>query len=239
MNINMDTAKLDVNTRDLKLSASAVRKSKMIPAIFYGKKEKSIPLQVDYQVFRKVFIKAGSNQVIELNIDGKNKTPVLVHEVQYNPLTGSISHVDFLHVNLKEEVTTRVPVEVVGVAPAVKNFGGILTTVKHEITVRCLPMAIPHSLKVDISGLEQLGKSVHAKDVPLPEGVKLMDHAEDAIVTVTAPRVEEEVTAPASAIAGTAAEAAAKEDEAKAAAAAAAEGGDKAKAEKAPKEEKK
>ena len=229
----MDTVKLDVKTRDLKLSAHAVRKLNQIPAIFYGKKEKAVALQMEYQVFRKVFIKAGSNQVIELHIDGKHNTPVLVHDVQYHPLKGTINHVDFLHVNLNEEIITHVPVEIVGVAPAVKNFGGILTTVKHVINVKCLPMAIPHSLKVDISGLEQLGKSIHVKDISVPQGVKFMDQAEDVVVTISAPRVEEEVAAPASAIAGTAAELAAKEDEAKAAAAAA-EAGEKggAKAEK-------
>lgn len=238
----MDTVKLEVKTRDLKLKLNALRRSKVIPAIFYGKKEKSIPLQMDYQVFRKAFIKAGSNQVIELHIDGKHNTPVLVHDVQYDPITSTISHVDFLHVNLAEEVTANVPIVIIGSSVAVKDFGGILTTVKHELTVKCLPMDIPHVIEVDVSGLEQLGKSVHISDLPLPKGVKFMDHLEDVIVTVSAPRTEEEAVTPvASGIAGTAAELAAKEDAEKAAAAAVAAGdkGKTEKAEKAPKEEKK
>lgn len=218
----METVKLQAKNRDLKVSVKAMRRDKKIPAIYYGKKQKSLPLQLEYQIFRKVFLNAGTSQVIDLDIEGKN-TQVLVHDVQYHHLTGAITHVDFLHVNLKEEVTTHVPVEMVGISAAVKDFGGILTTVKHELTVKCLPLDIPHSIKVDISVLEQLSSSVHVKDLIVPAGVQIMDNREDVVVTVAAPRVEEEVApTAASAIAGTAAEAAAAEDAAKAAAAAAA-----------------
>lgn len=223
----METVTLEANTRDMKVTANALRNKRMIPAVFYGKKEESLPLQLDYQSFRKVFIKTGSNQVINLQIDGKKRTHVLVHDIQFHPLTGTIDHVDFLHVNLSEEVTTIVPVEVVGVSPAVKDLGGILTTVKHELKVRCLPMDIPHSVQVDVSSLETLGSAVHVKELTVSKGVQFLDNPDDAVVTVSAPRIEEEA-APAGAVTGlegTAAEAAAAEDAAKAAAEAASAGG--------------
>ena len=184
---------LDVQVRDVKVSPNYLRKQNKIPAVFYGDKEKSMALQVDYQTFRKAYEKAGGNQVIELNIDGKKK-PVLVHEVQYNPLSDSFSHVDFIHVNMNVEVKAMIPVVVVGTAPAVKNLGGILTTLRHELEVKCLPNDLPHNLEVDVSGLEQLHSSVHLKDVKLPKGVVLTGNPEDAVVTVSVVKEEAEST---------------------------------------------
>jgi large subunit ribosomal protein L25 len=223
----METIQLEAKTRDVSLAVNRMRKENQIPAVFYGKGLKGTPLQVSYQDFRRVFLKAGSNKLIDLNIDGKKKTKVLVHDVQYYPITGAITHVDFINVTLTEEVSTHVPVEVTGIAPAVKDLGGILTVVKHEINVRCLPTEIPDKITVDVSMLVDFSKSIHISDLNVPAGVKLMDNVKDVVVTVTAPRKEEEVTpvTTATGIEGTAAEAAAKEDAAKAAEAAAAEGG--------------
>ncbi len=215
----METIQLEAQTRDTAIVPGSLRKIRLIPAVFYGKGHKSLALQVSYSDFRKVFLKAGSNKLIDLNIDGKKKNKVLVHEIQYYPLTGAISHIDFLNVNMSEEVTTRVPVECTGVSLAVKDLGGILTTVKHDVTVRCLPMDIPSNIIVDISVLADFSCSVHVKDLVMPKGVKVMDNPDDVVVTVTAPRKEEEITpaAAATGIEGTAAELAAKEEAAKAA----------------------
>lgn len=209
--IIMETVQLEAKTRDLKVSARSLRANKIIPAVYYGKKEEPVSLQLDYQVFRKAFLKSGSSQVIDLSIDGSKKKHVLVQDVQYHPVTGSIYHVDFLHVNLKEEVTTEVPIVTVGVSPAVKDLGGILSTVKHEITVRCLPMNIPHSVEVDISGLVDFSTSVYIKDLKIPKEVVVLDDPEEVVVIISAPRTEEE-TISASALEGTAAEAAAEQD---------------------------
>lgn len=230
----METVTLEAHVRDMKVKPGALRSKRLIPAVFYGKKEQTMPLQLDYQAFRKVYVKTGSTQVIDLHIDGKKKTHVLVHEIQFHPLTGAIHHVDLLHVNLSEEVTTSVPVEITGISPAVKDFGGILTTVKHDIKLRCLPMDIPHSIQVDVSLLTTLGSAVHVKELNIAKNVHVLDNPDDAVVTVSAPRVEEEAV-PATAatgLEGTAAEAAAAEDAAKAAAAEAAGEGAPAKEEK-------
>lgn len=184
---------LDVQVRDVKVSPNYLRKQNKIPAVFYGDKEKSMALQVDYQTFRKAYERAGGNQVIELNIDGKKK-PVLVHDVQYNPLSDNFSHIDFVHVNMNVEVKAMIPVVVVGTAPAVKNLGGILTTLRHELEVKCLPKDLPQNLEVDVSGLEQLHSSVHLKDVKLPSGVVLTGNLEDAVVTISVVKEEVEST---------------------------------------------
>lgn len=233
----METLQLDVQTRNKSISPVVLRRERVIPAVFYGRGLKPQVLQVKYPDFRKVFIKSGSNKIIDLNIDGKNKAKVLVQDVQYYPLTGAVSHIDFINVKMTEEITTDVPIEVTGVAPAVKDLGGILTKVKHEVEVKCLPTNIPSTIVVDISVLADFSCSVHVKDLNLPSGVKVTDNPEDAVIIVSAPRKEEEVAPPeaATGIEGTAAEAAAKEDaaaSAEAGEAAPAEGASKSKEEK-------
>lgn len=187
----MEMLVLDAQIRDPKVSANFLRKTNLIPAVFYGKGEKSVSLQFPYQIFRKLFKVAGTTQVIHLMVEGK-KQPVLIHDIQYDPLTDSFSHVDFLHVNLKVAVTAHVPVEIVGVPPAVKNFGGVLTIVKHEIEVKCLPMDIPHEIKLDVTNLEAIGDSIHVSDLKLGDKVEIFLNPEEVIVTVSAPKVVEE-----------------------------------------------
>ena len=192
----MEKILLEVQVRDLKLSPSYLRSQRRIPAICYGHKEKSMALEVDYQSFRKAFDRAGGNQVIELSVDGKKK-PVLVHDVQYDPLTDKVAHIDFINISMDEEVKANIPVVVTGLAPAVKNLGGILTTLKHEIEVRCLPGDLPQNITVDVSALENLHSSIHIRDIDLPKGVKVTAGPDEVIVTVAPPKAEEEVATPA------------------------------------------
>lgn len=189
----MDTIKLEVVKRGDDLSVKQIRDQKMVPAVYYGKGEDSVPLQIEYQAMRKTFLQAGYSSLVDLTIDGKVKK-VLIQEVQLHPLKGTIQHVDFMHVNLKEEITTEVPVVIVGVAPAVKDFGGTLNTVKNEVEVKCLPTDIPHEIEVDISGLVELSAAIHVSDIKVPKGVVILDDPENVVVMVNAPRVEEEET---------------------------------------------
>ncbi len=188
----METVKLEVQSRDTQSTPNELRRNKIIPAVFYGQGEESVTIQMDYQTFRRAYIKAGSSQLIDLALDGKSSKKVLVHDVQLNPLSNAIEHVDFLLVNLKESITASVPVEIVGEAPAVKDHDGILNTVKNELTVKCLPLDLPANIPVDISGLEELSSSIHVSELTALEGVEIMDNEEDVVVIVNAPRVEEE-----------------------------------------------
>jgi large subunit ribosomal protein L25 len=209
----METIVLEAKNRDPQLSPKYLRKNRRIPAVYYGHDQKNALLELDYQSFRKVYMKAGSNQVVQLQMAGK-KTPVLIHEVQFNPLTDGFDHVDFLHVNMNEEVTAMIPIEVNGVSPAVKDHGGILTTLKHEVEVTCLPGDLPHSIPVDISGLAELHTSIYLKDLIIPKNVKLNGDLEEPVLSVVPPKIEEEAPvaeAPAAEGAAPAAEGSEKE----------------------------
>lgn len=188
----MKTVTLEVQKRDSNLSPRELRRQNIIPAVFYGQGEASVPVQMDYQTFRRAYMKTGSSALIDLQVDGVGSKKVLVHDLQFNPLSGTIEHVDFLMVNLKEAITAYVPVEIVGDAPAVKDLGGILNTVKTELHVKCLPLELPHEIKVDISDLKELHASIHVRDLTAIEGVEFLDGEDETVVIVNAPRVEEE-----------------------------------------------
>lgn len=181
----MEMLVLEANLRDATVKSRKIRKADKIPSVCYGKGFDPMALQVDYQSFRKIFRQAGSSQVINLSVDGK-KVPVLVHDIAYDSITDNFEHVDFLQVNLKEKVKANVPVEVEGEAPAVKNFNGVVSISKHEIEVECLPMDIPHEIRIDISKLENIGDSIHISDLKLGDKVEILDDLEEVLVTVSA-----------------------------------------------------
>lgn len=193
----MELLVLEAKTRDGKVSSKALRNQNMIPAVCYGKGFENHQVAVEYQSFRKAFKQASSTQVINLDVEGK-KLPVLIHEIDYNPMTDRFEHVDFLQIDMNKKVTATVPVEVVGLSPAVKNFNAVVTIVKHEIEVNCLPMDIPHEISVDVSKLENLGDSVHVKDLNLGDKVEVLSDPEETLVSVNAVEefVEQSVEVP-------------------------------------------
>ena len=187
----MDTIVLEAKTRN-QITALNVRRQGLIPAVFYGAKQKSHNLMRDYHTFRRVFEKAGQNTVLELVIDGKEKTNVLVQDLQYDPVSDKFTHIDFKYVDLNKEVETEVPIELTGESKAVREMQGTITSTKDFITVKCLAKSIPHSIIVDISILEDFSASIRVKDIKLPEGVVTSDDPELVLVNVTPPKAEEE-----------------------------------------------
>ncbi|MEE8224545.1 MAG: 50S ribosomal protein L25, partial [candidate division NC10 bacterium] len=103
-------------------------------------------------------------------------------------------HADFLAISMERPIEVEVPVEVAGVPEGVKEKGGILDQILREIRVRCLPVAIPDRIGLDVSSLD-IGDVLHVSDLPIPEGVELLTDREQAVVMVAAPAVEE-VAAP-------------------------------------------
>lgn len=187
----MATLELEAKVRDLSVKPKDYRKNKQIPAVCYGQGMEPEPVAIDYQTFRRTFREAGTSQVISLMIEGK-KTPVLVHDITYNSLNNEFHHIDFLRVNMKEEVVATVPVEVEGVSPAVKNLGGILSIVKDEVEVKALPSDIPPKIVIDIEKLENIGDAVHISDLQLGDKVEILAELEEVLVSVSAAREYEE-----------------------------------------------
>lgn len=174
-----------------------LRKKGVIPAILYGPKVKNpSSLEVDLKAFGKVLEEAGESSLISLEIDSK-KLPVLIHEVQRDPLTSKPIHVDFYQPSLEKEVTVKVPIIIEGEAPAVRELGGTLVRSISEIEIRALPQNLLHEIKIDVSQLKTFEDNIKILDLKLPEGVKILKENE-AILAFVAPieKVEEELVKP-------------------------------------------
>ncbi len=193
----MELLELDAQIRDKSANVKSLRQQRVIPAVCYGKGYENRSIGVDYQSFRKLFNKIGSSQVFNLNVDGQ-KLPVLVHEVSYNPMTDEFNHIDFLQINMKEEVTASVPVELVGESPAIKMYNAVVTLIKDEIEVRCMPMDLPPKIELDVTKLENIGDAIRISDLQLGNKVEILDDLEETLVSVSAVEEykEEEVEVP-------------------------------------------
>ncbi len=168
-----------------------LREEKKIPGIVYGKEAKNIPVKVDYKKFKEIYKLAGESSVLNLKIENENKEyPVLIREVQKDPLTENIIHVDFYQLPMNKEVEVTVPFEFEGVAPAEKEKGAILVKILHEIKIKALPQNLIHSIKIDLSSLKNIDDEIKIKDLKLPEGVKIEADPEEIIVVAIAPKEE-------------------------------------------------
>ncbi len=170
-------------------SADALRKKGKVPAVFYGPKEESTPIAVDRKTFEKVFRTAGESSVIILEGVGEPKE-VLVHDVSRNPVTEAFEHIDFYVIEKGKKLRVDVPLVFTGEAPAVKNLGGTLMKVMHEVEVEAMPKDLPHEITVDVSSLETFDSTIAIKDIPLPAGVVILNEADETVAAVSKPKEE-------------------------------------------------
>ncbi len=170
---------------------NSLRKQGLIPAELYGKGAENLHLSVAAKDFKKVYKEAGENTIINVVV-GNSKYPVLINDVSFNALSGDVQSVDFYRVRMDEKIKVSVPLEFIGVSPAVKEKNGILVKSLQEIEVETLPADIPHDFKVDLSKLAEIGQSLYVKDLDIPKNVKVQIDPRTVLVTATAQITEEE-----------------------------------------------
>jgi large subunit ribosomal protein L25 len=180
----------------MNVGRSAVRKLKargFIPAVIYGGKDKPQPLQVAARDVNAMMSHAsGENVLVELEITGeKSNRTALVQEVQHSPVGGEIRHLDFHAISMDQTIQAEVPLEPIGTANGVKNFGGLLEQSLRALAIECLPRDLPDRITVDVSTLN-IGDSVHVRDIQLPSGVTAKVPLDLTAFSVLAPVVEEE-----------------------------------------------
>jgi large subunit ribosomal protein L25 len=174
-------------------AARRTRRAGRIPGVVYGAKLDSVAITLDGHALDRLIhtSHAGVNTLIDLEgpaqVSGKT---VLVKELQREPVRGGLMHADLFEVNVTETVRVSVPVHLEGTPHGV-TMGGLVDHALREIEVDCLPRSIPDEIVVDVSGLD-IGDSIHVSDLSLPEGVELQTSDELSVVSVVAPRVEEE-----------------------------------------------
>jgi large subunit ribosomal protein L25 len=174
-----------------------------LPGNIFGPDIKSQSVTVDVKDFRRIYRKAKETAVVYIKHD-KKETPVLIRAVQKHPVKNILLHVDFRNIDLKQKIETKVPVEVIGEAPAVEQKGGVLLTQLNEITVEALPDQIPSNITVDIAGLNEVGDEIKIIDLPKsdkytiieePEKavISIIEHKEESLVAETTPADEPEI----------------------------------------------
>jgi len=165
-----------------------------VPATIYGRETKAQNLEVNArEIGDLIHHHVSENLLVDLSIenDSRAKRLALVQEIQHHPIDGKVLHVDFHEVAENEKVTVHVPVETVGEAAGVKNSGGVLEHVLFKLKVRCLPKDLPQQIMIDVTSME-IGKTIHIGELTPPAGVEILGDKKLPVVSVTAPRAEEE-----------------------------------------------
>ena len=172
-----------------KNDARRLRAQGMVPAVLYGDGggAGSTVLAVPAKVVDYTLQHVGDNALYDLKLGGQDDATVRVVDVQRNPVSGRLVHVDLAPVNMRERIVVTVPLTVAGAddSPGVTE-GGVLDQVAYEVEVESLPGDIPQGLTLDVSGL-QIGDNLTLADVELPEGVELISDPEEVAATVTPP----------------------------------------------------
>lgn len=167
-----------------KNAARRLRASGMVPAVLYGGDGDATALAVPDKIVDYTLHHMGDNALYDIDLGSGGSTARIV-DVQRDPVSGRLMHVDFAPVNMRERIEVTVPLHVVGEAPGTEE-GGVLQQVAYEVHVESLPGDIPQELTIDVSSLG-MGENLTLADVALPEGVTLISDPEEVAATVTVP----------------------------------------------------
>ncbi|OGZ64754.1 MAG: hypothetical protein A3A98_02065 [Candidatus Staskawiczbacteria bacterium RIFCSPLOWO2_01_FULL_40_39] len=179
--------------KDFGKKIKSMKNQGKIPAVVYGPGVKNASVEIDEKEFIKIFRQAGESSLIELKVE-KDKRPVLVHEIQKDPVSDKIIHIDFYQADLKEEVEVAVPLVFEGVAPAEKDLGGTLNKNMLEVEVKALPQNLPHEIKVLVDSLKTFEDHILVKDLVVPKDVTILKNPDEIVASVLPPqKVEEEL----------------------------------------------
>ena len=169
-----------------------LRRQDLVPAVVYGPNIDPQSIQVPLKELERVYLRAGNITLIDLKVgEGTESRKVFIYNVQRNPVNHGLMHVDFLEVNLREEMTASVPINLIGEAPAVHRNEGLLMSALDHVQVRALPMDLPPGLDLDISGLEEIDQALHVSDLTIPGNVTLLTPEDEMVVKITSLPVEE------------------------------------------------
>lgn len=174
--------------------AKSLRRQGLIPGVIYGHGIENKSLAIDEKALNKVYRQVGETTLFDLAIDGQETVKVLIQDIQRNPVTGSIQHVDFHQVRMDEKIEVEIPLKYVGESPAVKELGAILVRAVSELKVKCLPKDLVHEIEVNLSGLAQFNDVITVSQISLPPGIEVLSSSKDEVIaTVTQPRSDAEL----------------------------------------------
>ena len=185
-----------------KNEARRLRASGRVPAVVYGAKKNTVAVSLDPKVISRILASAsGHNTIFDLQVDGE-KSKAMIVDWQFEPIRGSILHIDLKRIAMDEKMHVMVPIHLVGEAIGVKQQGGIMDQVIREVEVECLPGDIPAHIDADVSALE-FGIVLRVKDLPHGGKLKFITDEDQAVAHITS--VKEEVAPTPEAVAEAAA----------------------------------
>jgi len=165
--------------------------ARVMPAVFYGPKQKSTPITVNEIEFKKIWKNAGESSIIVLK-NGNDEHEALIQDVDVHPVSGALRHADFYVIEKGKKLEVTVQLVFSGISPAVKDLGGTLVKVLHELQIEAMPKDLPREIKVDIALLTNIDSQILAKDIKLPEGVTLISGADEVVAAISVAKEEVE-----------------------------------------------
>lgn len=185
---------LEIQTEPRIIFGKRLAKSKKegkLPVVVYGKGQESISLFVSFGDFMKVWKEAGESTIVELKGENfKKPVSVVIQDVKIDPSTNKPVHADFYKVDMDKPIQVEVPLVFEGISLAVKELGGVLVKVIHDLEIEALPKNLPHEIKVDISKLVTFEDHITIGDLSLPVGVTAIEKPEEIVVLVEQPKEE-------------------------------------------------
>lgn len=187
---------VDSRTERGKNAARRLRQNGLVPGIVYGMAKPPFAISASPKRLEEILhSESGRNTIFKLALTGADQQrSVMIRELQRDPVTDRIRHVDFVRVDLEKPVKVNVPIRITGIAYGVKTEGGVLEFVTRQVEVECLPADIPEHLDLDVTELH-INKHASVSDLALGEKFKILTDPDAIIVVVAAPRAEEVVAA--------------------------------------------
>ncbi|CAN5682887.1 50S ribosomal protein L25 [soil metagenome] len=171
-----------------KNAARVLRSEGRVPAVIYGHGDETRALSVDSLDLERLLSSISvENTLVEVQLEGGDSTRALIREVQWHPFKPIVLHVDFYQIHAGEAIRLNVPVRLDGAPIGVREMGGVLQQVLHELEIECLPRHIPEVVHIDVTDLG-MNDSVHVRDVAI-RNVTILNDSELSICSVTEPTV--------------------------------------------------
>lgn len=196
----LETNVLEAQPREAgtKNDARRVRRDGKVPAVVYGAGKESLSISVDPRVVTRILnSETGHNTIFDLTMNGE-KTKAMIVDWQYEPIKGTLLHVDLKRIALDRVLRVSVPIFLVGEAAGVKQEGGILEQMLREVEIECLPGDIPSHIDADVSELT-FGKVLRVSDLPHSDKLKFLSDENQPVAHVTSVKEEVAVTPEAAA----------------------------------------
>lgn len=169
-----------------------IRRTGFVPGVLYGAGTDNITLKVKAVDLEKVFKEAGESTLVDLQIDDKPATKIIIKDVQIDSLKDTIRHVDFYQVDMTKTIEVEIPFEFINESGAEKEHGAMIMKNIASVLVKCLPGDLVENIEVDMSKLQNIGDVIRISDLELPKSFELMSDLNEAIISATEHKIEEE-----------------------------------------------